>query len=339
MKNTILSICGVNVQPGERVTLALPTPEIYTCAPLHIPMHVIHGKKEGPRLLVCGTFHGDEVNGIGILQRLLNMSALKSLVGTLIAIPVMNVYGLINRSRNLPDGHDLEASFPGSETGSFASRLAHIFTAEILDHCTHYLSIRTGGPENYKMPHLVYQKEDETAARLAKTFGASLIRSTKENLGIFYHDAKKPKCPVLVYEGGEANRLDEWSVKTGVKGISRIMRDLGMIRLKSSSKPFEPYEVSQTTEVHASGSGLFSFKKRVGLHVEEGEVLGTISDPFGTAQHYNVLAPATGTILSVTTHPLIFEGQIVVEIGHHEKPLPPPLPIEMPAIQPDIVNN
>jgi len=267
MKNTTLTICGINVQPGERVTLALPTPEIYTCAPMHIPMHVLHGRKAGPKLLICGTFHGDEVNGIAIIQRLLNSGSLKSLSGTLIAIPVMSVYGLINHSRLLPDGHDLEASFPGSETGSFAARLAHIFTTEILDHCTHYLGIRTGGPERYKVPHVLYQKEDEVAYKLAQSFGSQIIQSTEDKLGIFDHDPNKPKCPVLIYEAGEANRLDEWAVRTGVKGMVRIMRELGMIRLKSSQKVVSPFEVSETTLVRAPGSGLFSFKKRVGDQV------------------------------------------------------------------------
>lgn len=339
MKNSPLSICGVNIQPGERVTLALPTPEIYTCVSSHIPMHILHGKKEGPRLLICGTFHGDEMNGIAIVQRLLHLKILKNLVGTLIAIPVMNIYGLINRSRFLPDGHDLESSFPGSETGSFSSRFASAFTSKVLNHCTHYLNIETGGPNCYEIPHIVYQKEDEMAYRLAKRFGSSLIKSKTEQLGIFHRDGNQLKRPVLIYKGGEANRIDEWPIRVGVKGICRLMRELGMVRLKTLARLEEPYEVSEMTWMHAPGSGLFSFKKRIGVHVEKGESLGMISDPFGTGKEYAVIAQETGTITAITTQPLVYEGQAVVQIGSHEKALPPPLPIDIPAVRPDIVNN
>ena len=339
MKNTTLTICGIDVQPGEKLTLALPTPEIYTCAPLHIPMHVLHGKKEGPKLLICGTFHGDEVNGIAIIQRLLNSATLKNLAGTLITIPVMSVYGLINHSRLLPDGHDLEASFPGSETGSFAARLAHIFTSEILDHCTNYLSIKIGGPERYKVHYVVYQEGDESGYRLAKAFKAPLIRSTKEKLGIFYHDPGKPKCPVMVYEAGEANRLDEWSVRVGVKGITKVMSELGMIRLKSLPKESNPYEIVQSSWVRAPGSGLFSFTKQTGMYIERGMPLGIVSDPFGTGQQHQVTALESGIILEITTQPLVYEGQIIAQIGHYERPIPPPAPGEIPPVQPDIINN
>jgi len=126
MKNQPITICGIEIQPGEKLTLAIPTPQIYTCAPLHIPMHIIHGKKAGPRMLICATMYGDEVNGIDIVDRLLNLSILKNLSGTLLCIPVMNVYGLINHSRYLPDGKDLAKSFPGSDVGSFAARSARL---------------------------------------------------------------------------------------------------------------------------------------------------------------------------------------------------------------------
>jgi predicted deacylase len=336
MKNSPIKICGVEVQPGERVTLALPTPEIYTCAPLHIPMHILHGRKEGPKLLICGTFHGDEVNGIAIIQRLLSGN-LKNLCGTVIAVPAMSVYGLINHSRLLPDGHDLEASFPGSETGSFASRLAYTFTSEILDHCTHYLSIRTGGPERYKVPHVIYQKDDQNAYHLAKAFGSPIIESTTDQLGIFYHDPEKPRLPVLVYEGGEANRLDEWAVRVGVKGVTKILKELGMIRVKSSQKVFPPREVCQTTWIHAPGSGLFSLTKRVGSQVKKGEALGIVSDPFGTERQHQVIAQESGLIMEITTQPLVYEGQIIAQIGHYEEAVDPML--ELPPIPPDIINN
>ncbi|MCF7806462.1 MAG: succinylglutamate desuccinylase/aspartoacylase family protein, partial [Simkaniaceae bacterium] len=143
-KNSRLSICDTVIQPGERVTLALPTPEIYTCAPSYIPIHVIHGKRKGPCLLVCAALHGDEINGVAIIQKLLEIDLLNKISGTLIAIPVMNIFGLITQSRHLLDRRDLAGSFPGSETGSFASRLAYLLTTEVLSKVTHCIDIHTG---------------------------------------------------------------------------------------------------------------------------------------------------------------------------------------------------
>jgi len=131
MRAKTLSIGNMSIHPGEKISLALPCPELYTCAPIHIPVHVIHGKKAGPVFVVCAAMHGDEINGIAAVQKLLNLNLLKSLKGTLIAIPVMNVYGLLAQSRNLPDQRDLENAFPGSETGSFADRLAHLLMKEV----------------------------------------------------------------------------------------------------------------------------------------------------------------------------------------------------------------
>ena len=132
MKNTEFIIGNISIQPGEKISLALPTPEIYTCAPMHIPVHVINGKKKGPTLLVCAAIHGDEANGIMIVKRLLELKHLSALKGTLIVIPVANIFGLITQTRYLPDGRDLEKSFPGMPEGSYAARLAYQLNQEIL---------------------------------------------------------------------------------------------------------------------------------------------------------------------------------------------------------------
>lgn len=338
MKNQPLDICGLKVQPGERLTLALPTPEIYTCAPLHIPMHVIHGKKEGPRVLICATLYGDEANGIDIVHRLLETRLLKNLSGTLICIPVMNVYGLMNHSRLLPDGHDLAESFPGSEKGSFAARLAHLFTSEIIDLMTHCNNIRSGPSHIYKLPQVYYHPEDSVATHLAHTFGAPVVRPSDEKTGFFYSEQGKPKCPTLIYEGGEAHRSDEYSVKIGVKGILRVLKDLDMLRIKKSKNPEKEYiSAKKTTWLHSPGSGIFQVKKLVGSSVSSGEILALITDPFGSQQKYEVLAPIDGFISSITTYPHVFEGQRLMELAltkeEHQ------VPLEVPSIEPNFIEN
>ncbi|MCB1085212.1 MAG: succinylglutamate desuccinylase/aspartoacylase family protein [Chlamydiia bacterium] len=317
MKNRPFVLSNVEIQPGERVTLALPTPQIYTCAPLHIPMHVIHGKKAGPVLVVCGTFYGDEINGISIIKRLLQLSSVKALHGTLIAIPVINVYGLINRTRLLPDGHDLMNSFPGVEQGSFASRLAYLIYHEVLHQCSHSLIIRTGGPHHYKVPHVYYQKDDQESKRLASVFGAPAIQSLKNLDDIFSMKQRSPSHTTLMYEGGEAHRPDEWTVRLGVKGILNVLRELKMLRAKAESKkpPRPPSEIATSHWVRASGSGLYHFQEKLGSWVEEGQQLGIITDPFGTEQTYKIIAPEEGIITGINTHTLVYEGQGIIQLG------------------------
>ncbi|QVL56652.1 MAG: succinylglutamate desuccinylase/aspartoacylase family protein [Simkaniaceae bacterium] len=337
MKNHPLEICGVKVQPGERLTLALPIPEVYTCAPLHIPMHVIHGKKEGPRLLICATLYGDEANGIDIIHRLLESPVLKALAGTLICIPVMNVYGLINHTRLLPDGHDLAESFPGSEKGSFASRLAHLFTSEIIDLMTHCVNIRSGPKHIYKFPQIYFHPDDHTASHLAKHFGAPIIRPSNEKTGFFYSEQGKPKCPTIIYEGGEAHRSDDYSIKIGVKGVIRTLKELQMIKLKKKPKENRFIEAKKTLWLHAPGSGILQIKKTVGTNINKGDALAVVTDPFGSSRAYELFAPVKGMITSMTTYPHVFEGQQLIEITSSTNPHE--VLIEFPSLDPQIEDN
>lgn len=339
MKNKPINICGVDIQPGEKLTLAMPTPEIYTCAPLHIPMHIVHGKKEGPRLLICATLYGDEVNGIDIVDRLLNLTSIKNIYGTLLCIPVMNVYGLINSERFLPDGKDLAESFPGSESGSFASRLAHLFSSEVINQMTHCLNIRSGFHNTFKLPQVYYHPEDHAAIEMAQAFGTPIIRPSQEKTGFFYSESGKPKLPTLIYEGGESNRSDEYTIKLGLRGIVKVLRSLEMIRSKPKVKgeKSSSYQTIGTEWVRAPSSGLLHLIKKIGKHVEVGETLGTISDPFGSTKKYDVVSPTKGILSAVTTHPHVHEGQGIIEIAEIEG-YRKAEPLEIPPIQPNIVD-
>ncbi len=339
MRNDPLQICGIEVQPGEKLTLALPTPEIYSCAPMHIPMHIIHGKQAGPRMLICATLYGDESNGIDIVHRLLNLSLLKKLRGTLICVPVMNVYGLINHSRLLPDGHDLANSFPGSEKGSFASRLAHLFTSEVINLMTHCINIRCGESHIYKFPQVHYHPDDREATQMAQNFGAPIVLPSIEKTGFFYSESGLPKCPTLIYEGGEAHRIDDYSAKIGVKGIIKVLKQLHMIQLKSEPKKTEVLTFSESLWIRAPTSGLFHLRKKIGQPVQQDQVIASIADPFGTSASIDILTPRSGIISAITTHPQVYEGQGIIEICLAVQSPPPQIKLGPPTIEPSIVDN
>lgn len=325
-KNSSLQISNIVINPGERINIALPTPEVYTCTPMHIPIHVIHGKFQGPCLLICAAFHGDEINGIEIIQRLLKLNIFKSFYGTLIAIPVVNVYGLMSRSRNLLDQRDLAGSFPGSKTGTFASRLAYSLNKGILNLATHFIDIHSGEPHYTKFPQIQTSFEHKEALEMAKIFQPSVIVQINAQKGLAFKMLNDNK-PVLVYDAGEALRIDEYAIKIGINGIIRVMKYLGMLKTPMKHrKSIIPLNVKSTIWIRSPGSGLYKLQKKLGSYVQKNELLASIKDPFGTRQKHNVISPANGIIIGNNTFPLINEGDPILEIASLETKITQDLP-------------
>lgn len=318
-KNKTLKICDTTVLPGERITLAFPTPELYTCIPMYIPIHVIHGKYAGPCVLISAAMHGDEINGISIIQKLLSHSALKSIYGTIIAIPVVNVFGLLNHSRNLPDHRDLVASFPGSETGSLAARLTHALNKEILCHPSHIIHIESGEPHYAKLPQVQTNVFQDDLLEFAQAFNPPVIRHFAGKDGL----AKLLKMSgqkVLIYTAGEALRQDSHSIRYGLNGIIRTLKSLNVLKSKSAPKQVvKSLVLHQSIWVRSPGSGLSTFYKKLGQSVSKGERLGEVTDPFGTKKTFEVISPIDGVIISCNTNPLLNEGDHLFEIGYSSK--------------------
>ncbi len=316
MKNKPLQIVSATIEPGEQVTLGLPTPELYTCAPMHIPIHVIHGKKAGPFLLVCAAIHGDEINGVAIVQKLLNFVSKRNIKGTLIAVPVVNIFGLLSGERYLPDRRDLEGNFPGSETGSYAARYAHSFITEIFSKATHCIDLHTGEEHYQKHPQVVTNFKRKEALELAKIFRAPLTIHSESDYGFLYQMNEASGIPTLSYHAGEGKRFDFGGISIGVRGIIKVMQHLGMIQSNTKSLPHTPLSIEKTSWVRSPGSGLCRLFKKLGTIVKEGEEIAAISDPFGTAQKFTVISPCNGVIIEQNNLPLTNEGEPVVKLAH-----------------------
>lgn len=316
MKNKPLTISNLSIQAGERIALALPTPELYTCAKVHIPIHVLHGKKEGPVLVVCATMHGDEMNGIAIIQKLLNLQFFKSMSGTLIAIPVLNINGLITHNRSLLDRRDLESAFPGSETGSFASRLAHLLSNEIFSLATHCIDLHSSEPQTVKYPQIHTNMQLEEARRMVKAFQAPIAIQTESKRGLLWQLHQEKPLPTILYDTGEPTRLDLEGIRLGVKGIVRVMRELQMLPPTKGGSVQEMTKVIDSVPwVRSSSSGLCRFYKSLGHSVKKGDLLARISDPFGTKNMEEIHSPFDGTVIAQSTFPIVNEGDQILEIG------------------------
>jgi predicted deacylase len=247
-----------SVPPGQRELVELPLPRLYTHTPMTMPVHVVHGRRDGPRLFVSAAIHGDELNGVEIIRRLLGYKRLENLRGTLVAVPIVNAYGVLNHSRYLPDRRDLNRSFPGSDTGSMAARLAHVFMSEIVARCSHGIDLHTGAIHRDNLPQVRANLDDDETNRLAHLFGVPVLLDSSLRDGSLREAAAEHGVPMLLYEAGEALRLDEVSVRAGVRGVINVMRAIGMLpALKKQKPPPEPFVARSSLWLRAPESGLF----------------------------------------------------------------------------------
>ena len=318
MVRASIKIGDVSVSPGDSVIIDVPMGSLYTHAPMSLPVQVVRGRREGPTLFVSAAIHGDEINGVEIIRRLLRLPSLKNLRGTLLAIPIVNVYGFINHSRYLPDRRDLNRSFPGSDRGSMAARLAGLFLTEIVDKCDYGIDLHTAAVHRDNLPQIRANLDDPETARIAHAFHVPVLLNSNLRDGSLRQVAADRGIPILLYEAGEALRFDEHSIRAGVKGIVAVMRELGMLPATSRSrKHAEPLVARSSTWVRADGSGILRAIAKLGTRVRKGETIGMISDPFGQKE-LSVTANASGIIIGRTNMPLVNEGEGLFHIARFE---------------------
>jgi predicted deacylase len=324
------------VLPGQNLTIDLPLAQLYTHTPMTMPVHVIRGRKAGPRLFVCAAIHGDEINGVEIIRRLLSLPLLKKLRGDLIAVPIVNVPGFLHRSRYLPDRRDLNRSFPGSEKGSLAGRVAYLFLNEIVTQCSHGIDLHTAAIDRANMPQVRADLNDPEAAAMAEAFRTPVTLNAGLRDGSVRQAGAVLGVPMLVYECGEALRFDEHSIRIGLRGIVRVMRHLKMLPASRRPGSGQASVITHTSAwVRASQSGILRAIAPLGATVDKNEVLGYISDPFGEREA-QVFSPWRGIVIGRTTLPLAYQGEALYHIArlgrdemelledamHEEDPLP-----------------
>jgi predicted deacylase len=318
-KRNPLTIAGVTVQPGSRQTIDIPLPSFYTQSSACMPVQIVHGRKSGPCLLVCAAIHGDEINGVEIVRRILAHKLLDRIQGTLIAIPVVNVFGFVSKSRYLPDRRDLNRSFPGSETGSMASRLANILMTEIIPHCTQVIDLHTGAVNRENLPQIRAKIIGEPdIEEMARAFGVPVILNSELIDGSFRMAARDHEIPVLLYEAGEALRFNEVAIRAGVKGIMGVMSHLGMRKKSTRHRNSDTLIATSSQWLRASQSGILRSIVAIGSKVESGEILAYINDPMGENGEA-IVSPISGIVIGRTNLPLVFEGEAVFHIANYKK--------------------
>jgi predicted deacylase len=317
--NSPITIGDTTVQPGERRSINLPLAAMYTHTDVEMTVHVINGKQPGPRLFVSAALHGDELNGVEIIRRLLKRKQINKIRGTLILIPIVNVYGFLSHSRYLPDGRDLNRSFPGSETSSLAGRVAHHFLQEIVSQCTHGIDLHTGARHRSNLPQIRADLGDQTTRTLASAFGVPVIIDSKIRDGSLREASREAGIPILLYEAGEALRFDEVCIRAGERGVLNVMRELDMMTGKSRSKLTnkKPIISHRTSWVRAPHSGVLRSLVPLGARTDVGSPLGIISDPHGNRDDA-VISPCQGIVIGRTFLPLAHEGEALFHIAQYD---------------------
>jgi predicted deacylase len=312
---TVVTIGGIDIPPGQTRSINLPLAMLYTHAPVEMPIQVINGRRDGPRLFITAAIHGDELNGIEIIRRLLNARMMKRLRGSLIAVPIVNVFGVLNQSRYLPDRRDLNRCFPGTEKGSLAARVADLLMTEIVNQCTHGIDLHTGALHRTNLPQIRAAMDDPVTASLAMAFGTPVVLNSNLRDGSLREAAAELGIPTLLYESGEALRFDETCIKVGVRGIINVMRALEMLPpLKKTRVKKEPVTIRSSIWARAPIGGIVRTHIKLGEQVQSGQQLATISDPFGNTETA-VISPNSGIIIGRSNLPLVNEGEALFHVA------------------------
>lgn len=314
MARDSFAIGSVRVRAGSARDLALPITRLVTGADVDLPVRVVHGREDGPTVWVNAAIHGDEVVGVEVIRQVLADLSAKTLRGTLIAVPIVNVHGFMIGSRYLPDRRDLNRSFPGSARGSLAARIAHLMMTEVVAKCEVGIDLHTGSGRRSNLPQIRADLEDPRTRGLAEAFAAPVMLNARLRDGSLRHAAREHGAAVLLYEAGEAGRFDDWAVDAGVAGVRRVLAALDMIDADDKDDPAPSVACDKSGWVRARGSGILHLEVDLGQRVEHGDRLGGLSDSFGRRVRL-VHADRTGIVVGRTEMPLVNSGDAVVHIA------------------------
>ncbi|OLT19520.1 succinylglutamate desuccinylase [Ornithinimicrobium sp. CNJ-824] len=310
------AIGSVRVRAGSRQEVSLPISRLVTGAEVSLPVHVLHGREDGPTVWVDAAIHGDEVVGIEVIRRVLAQVSARRIRGTLIAVPIVNVLGVMSRDRYLPDRRDLNRSFPGAARGSLAARIAHLMMTEIVAKSDVGIDLHTASDRRSNLPQVRCDLEDPRTRELAEAFGAPVLYHARLRDGSLRSAARERGARVLLYEAGEAWRFDEWAITAGVDGVLRVLHALGMLpEDEQVVPPGGPSVVCwRSGWVRARRTGILGLGASLGQRVVEGERLGELHDSFGRRLAI-VKADRDGIVIGRTEAPLVNSGDALVHIA------------------------
>lgn len=312
-----MNILNKEIKPGDSVQLNLETARLHTRTRIEVPVFIERAKEDGPVLLINAGIHGDEVNGIEIVRKAVSSKMLKPQKGTIICVPVLNVFGFLNQSREFPDGKDLNRHFPGTSGGSLASQFANSFMREIIPHTDYCLDFHTGGANRFNIPQIRISRSNPELLELAKAFNPDFIVYATNRDKSFRESATKQGVKVLLFEGGKALDFNNYVTEKGLDGIMRFMHHIDIRNFSTGIELLttkDPIIIENSSWIRARHSGLFRSFISDGEYVAKGHKLGSISDPYGEFEYF-VKANTSGYIIGLNQAPIITQGDALYHLG------------------------
>ena len=314
MKEKKNIINDIEIQRGTKVRINIDMGRMHDFTDLKMPIEVVSGVKDGPTLFVSSTIHGDEINGIEIVRRLLDYVEIDKICGTLIAIPIVNIFGFNDHSRYLPDRRDLNRCFPGIKNGSLASQLAYKFMQEIVLKSDYGIDIHSGSFHRSNYPQVRTNIDEEINLELAKVFNAPAIINSNLRDGSLRSAGMQANIPIILYEAGEILRFDENATKTGLNGILNVMEKIGMIAKAPQDDAKKIFIALSSSWLRASQSGIFISNIKLGDMVQKGQIIGSISNPFGDNK-IEIRVNEDGMVIGLTMMPLVNKGDALLHVA------------------------
>jgi len=321
MLNNNIEVLGKAISQGKGLQINLDIAKLHTRTKIEVPIIIERAEKEGPTILVTGGIHGDEVNGVEIVRQIVAKGYNKPECGMVICIPVVNIFGFLSQSRDFPDGRDLNRVFPGTKRGSLASIFAYHLMKEIVPLADYCLDFHTGAANRFNAAQVRVSHGDEESLELARIFGAPFIIQSKQRQKSYRESAIKLGKKVLLYEGGKSLDFNDTITEIGVRGALNVMSHLG---IRNFDKELEEYQkhheinrpnvIEKSKWVRARYSGMFRSHAILGKLYDKGEVIGSISDPFGYFEK-EIKAPNKGYIFCLNHAPIVNRGDAVFHIS------------------------
>ena len=311
-----LDILGYSIAPGKSKVINFNVAKLHTQTAVEVPVIINRSKKPGPTVLFSAGIHGDEVNGVEIVRQIIAKGINKPKKGTIICMPVINMFGFLNMSREFPDGRDLNRVFPGTKSGSLASRVAYKLINEIIPHIDFVIDYHTGSADRFNSAHIRIAEGDPELKTLATVFGAPFVMYSKNLNKSFRNTCHKLGVPMLLFEGGKSYNFDTTVTNTGVNGAKRVLHHLGMLSAKFKiTKPKKTCKlISGSRWIRAKYSGMFRPNIALNIYVDKGDIIGHITDPFGKFHHY-IKASNSGYIFNINEAPLVYQGDALFHIS------------------------
>ena len=313
-------IAGESIAPGTMRDVAFPITTMATGTASSLAVRVLNGARPGPAVFVSAAIHGDEIIGTAVIQRLAKKLDPVVLAGTVLLVPVANIFGFITHSRYLPDRRDLNRSFPGSAGGSLAGQLAHVFYREVVARCQLGIDIHSAAIHRYNLPQIRIAAGNRKLVELAMAFGAPVIIESPLRDGSLRDLAQKHGVDMLLMEAGEALRFDRLSIETGVEGVERVLAHLGMIEADDGlSAVGIPARANRSVWVRSPRGGVVQMVRESGDPVRKGDVLACVSGLFGE-EPQEMISPLDGIIIGHATLPVVHQGDALFHIAAIDHP-------------------